>query len=577
MLDDLCDPSIIETSWMIASQMGKTLCLILACEYYIDQDPSDILVVYPTLDSAKAWIKEKFMPTLEETPRVAMKISPSKMRDSENTILNKHYPGGILTAAGANSPSTLRQRSKRIVIQDEIDAYELNPEGDPEEQADARAKNFFNAVKLKSSTPTLKNGSRVENRFDRSDKQYLFCRCPRCEHWAILRWASVRWPKGKPEDAIYECEQCKGELTDQERIQMVLGGEWRNTAPFNGYRGRHLSGLYRVIGKKTAFRTYLHEFAQDWLSACEKGDASKRVIINTFLAETWEVTAERISETEIAKRAEKYKAELPAGVLCLVGAVDVQADRLEYQVVGFGVGEEAWAVDFQRIFGNPHLPQVWKELDQVILKKYKHELGHSIGPAIVFIDSGGQSRGAGFNRPVYQYTKPRQSGMVPRGVWACKGRGTAGIQIRREYYGSKKGKHGGIALQVIGTDEAKSLFYSRLKIENPGPGFVHFPKNQIFDDEYFKQVTAEKIIPEKRMGIVTRKWEKIREKNEALDLWAYAYAALDKLNPHWPTLAARYAKRDGQEQKPEEQKPTPQKPQRRLVRRVPFRPMRMRF
>jgi phage terminase large subunit GpA-like protein len=585
MLDDALDDHSIETVWLMGRQLGKTLSLILIAEYFIEQNPSSQLVVYPKIDDARTFLRDKFTPTYKATPCMAGLIKEPRKHDSENTLLNKGYPGGELSGAGANSPSTLRQRSKRVILLDEIDAYQDNEEGDPVEQADGRAETFTNAVKLKCSTPTMKDSSRIEALYEQSDKQMWFVPCPKCGEYQTLKWSQVKFSfkndNGKEyrdiENTVYACEHCNHWLSDRERIAAINAGEWRPTAPFTGIRGRHLSGLYRTIGKKKAYKSYLHEFADQFLKAKSKGESSLMVWTNTFLAETWAGKRKTQSMEPLLERVEEYKAEVPAGVLVLVGAVDVQATRLEYHVAGFGLNEESWAIDRVTIPGDPLLQLPWKKLDEVRRKRYQRENGHTMPIAILFIDSGGQIRGKPFSKAVYNYVLRWQgrAGRGAGGVYACKGSSTATAPIWRE-----KPQPNGVLLQEVGTGEAKGLFYEKLDVIEPGAGYVHFPKDERFDFEYFQQITAEERIPEQVRGYTVERWVKRRDRNEGLDLWAYSHAALDKLNPNWKALAQRYAKRSEQAAAPEPEQdkgtgtlnrvPQPPKPRRR-PRHSPFR------
>jgi phage terminase large subunit GpA-like protein len=580
MLDDALDGTSIETVWQMGRQLGKTLSFILQIEYFIEQAPSSILVVYPKIDDARTFLRDKFDPTRKATPCMEGLIKEPRKHDSENTLLNKGFPGGELSGAGANSPSTLRQRSKRVIVLDEIDAYQDNEEGDPVEQADGRAETFTNAVKLKASTPTMKDSSRIEALYEQSDKQMWFVPCPRCEGWQTLKWAQVKFSfkndAGKEyrdiENTVYECEHCQAHLTDRERIAAINAGEWRPTAPFKGIRGRHLSGLYRTIGKKRAYKSYLHEFADQFLKAKRKGESSLMVWTNTFLAETW-VGERKSKEVEpLLQRVEEYKAEVPMGALCLVAAVDTQATRLEYHVAGFGPHNEAWAIDRVIIQGEPLLQMPWIELDKLRRKAYRHESGQTMTVAIMFIDSGGQIRGKPFTRPVYAFAKRWQGrlGRGSAGVFACKGSSTHNAPLWRE---SKLDN--GIILQHVGTNEAKGFFYNQLDVIEPGPGYIHIPKDDRFDHEYFLQLVAEETRLKHVRGFAVEEFYKRRPRNEALDLWAYSLAALDKLNPNWKELARRYGKREApKEPRGDQPQPAQRRPQARpnpIRRHSPFR------
>lgn len=525
MMDDAIDPTIKEAAWMIASQMGKTACVVNICGFFMDHDATSILVVYPTIDSGKSWTREKFVPMVEETPRLAGKLSDPRSRDAENTTLNKKFPGGNITICGANSPSGLRQRSKRVVIQDEIDAFEMNAEGDPCRQADKRAETFHNAVKIKLSTPTLKGVSRIAARFDESDKQYWFCKCPKCTGKQTLVWEQVRYPNG-PKSAYYECLHCQAHLSDHDRIKMIMAGGWEATAPFAGIRGRHLNGLYRVIGKKDLHDNYLEEFVEDYLAAKKEGRSALMVWTNTFLALPFGDEEETIEAKGLMNRAEKYGPELPKQVLVLTAGVDIQADRAEIEVDGWGEGEESWASRYIIMPGNPMTPVFWTDLDTILQSRFKRLDGADLPISAACLDS------SAFTEAVYSFCKSR----FARRIIAVRGENQPGKPTISNLLRSVKKK---CPYLRLGTDTTKALIYSRLKMEAPGPGCMHFPEGFGFDEAYYQMLTAEEMKLIKVKGFTRRAWHKVRPRNEALDIRVYSYSALVWLDPDWSALSQR--------------------------------------
>ena len=355
-MESLTDPAAASTVLMWGAQMGKTEVLLNTIGYFIDAQPAPMLIVYPTLDVSRKFSQKKLTPMLEESPRIKDAVRDPRTRDSGNTILSKEFRGGSLVVAGSNSPASLRQLSCRVIVQDEIDSFEpsAGAEGDPCFLADARATNFHDAVFLKASTPTIRGASRIEAMFEESDQRHWHCPCPHCGEFQTLKWSQVKWPQDRPEEAYYLCEHCEREINDTQRVQMVMAGKWVATHPERRARGYHLSGLYRIMGRKRQFNSYLHEFAVQFLEAKHKGRESLKVWTNTFLAETWEEKGERVSLTDAMERAEDYKTDpLPAGVGVLTCAVDVQKDRLEYEVMGWGIAEESWGVLRGAIHGDP--------------------------------------------------------------------------------------------------------------------------------------------------------------------------------------------------------------------------------
>jgi phage terminase large subunit GpA-like protein len=562
MLDDPLDPTVSEIYWMIGSQLGKTLCIILIIEFYIDHAPTSILAVYPTIDSTRAWMRDKFVPTVKETPRLVGKLKEPRARDSESTALNRKFPGGGLTCVGANSPSGLRQRSKKVVICDEIDAMETTSEGDPLMLADKRAETFFDAVKLKSSTPTLKGSSRIEDGIERSDKQRYFLPCHACGEMQWLKWSQIKFsfdkdelsrldnPNFRPDDfkdwklaifpdkrceqSFYVCEQCGVGWSDQQRLAAIASGhkdnppivvngielraEWRATAPFKGIRGRILSGLYQTIGKKRAFKSYLHQFAENFLTAKHGGKETLQVWTNTFLSETFEVEAEQVEWSPLLERVEDYEGELPMEVCLLILSGDIHPDRIEMEVVGWGDEEETWGIQKYVVWGDFDLPETQMKVDDFTNKKWKHPSGVEIGITAAAFDSGHKAKA------VYRFCKARAA----KRFYAVKGSSTPHSPLVTP----NRNKHYGIWLYNVGTDTAKDSIFSRLKLDDPGARYCHFPKGQGYTEKYFKQLCSEKLQTYMERGVVKRKWVKQFERNESLDLRVYNLAAYDILKPN---------------------------------------------
>lgn len=537
MMDDAVDPTAAEVIWVMAKQApGKTQCLVNLIGYFMDQQPTGILYVRPTLEMAKYFSQTDLVPTIEESQSLRGLVKPSRSRDSNNTILRKSFPGGALTLCGANSASSLRGPRKRVVLLDELDSYEPNSEGDPVAQADGRAETFFNAVKIKATTPTVKGASRCEPIWEASDKRYWFCPCPRCGQWQTLRWGQLKFewevePKVFQRDtakAVYVCDNtlCGAELSDVERIAMVMRGEWRPTSPFRGVIGRHLNGLYRVIGRKTAYRTYLHEFAEMFLAAKRDGPLAMLVWENTFLAEWHIQEAERIVDTDLLKRREEY-AGIVGGVLVVTAGIDVQGDRVEVTVVGWGQDEESWGIEHRIIPGNPLQTQLWIDLDNYLMaSRWTNADGVSLGIASAAVDSGA------FTDSVYVFCKPRYA----RRIYATKGNSQRGQPIvgRMTRYNRRN-----CPVYLIGADTAKREIYGRLKIETAGPGYMHYTRDHPagFDAGYFAQLVAEEYRVRYVKGFPIADFTlPAGRHNEALDCRVLAKAALAIIQPNFVAL-----------------------------------------
>ena len=523
------DSSVQSVTLMWASQTGKTECINNIVAYFICQDPSPILCIQPTLDMADTWSKDRLAPMIRDTAALSKVISTGKARDSGNTLLHKRFLGGHITMAGANSPSSLAARPIRVLLCDEIDRYPASAgaEGDPISLAERRTDTFPNAVIIKTSTPTIKDLSKVENEYNITDKQEWFTPCPKCGEFQVLAWKNVIWEKDQPETAHIVCEHCKAKLDDDDRRNMVSNGEWRATAKFEGKRGYKLNGLNSLFPPKKGFNNRLHQAAAGFLDSKKKGPEGLKTFINTFLAETWEELEATIDGHYLESRREAYKGDIPRGVLVLTCGIDVQADRIEAELVGWGLDEECWGIEYKVIYGDPSQREIWRQLDKWLLERYTTEDSRELPVAAVCIDSGY------LTKDVYDFVKPRQ----PRNVYAIKGLGGFGKPLVSR---PSKSSVRGVRLFSIGTDTAKDVVYGRLRIEEEGYGYCHWPFASGYHEDYFNQLTAEKCVIKTKAGVRERKWIlKEGKRNEALDVRIYAMAAMVILNPNFKRIASK--------------------------------------
>lgn len=522
------DPEVQITVLMWAKRLGKTEMTVNVVGATIDANPRNILIGYPTDVSGRNFSKKFFNPLVHTTDCLRGKIVETRKKNANNTLLSKDFPGGNISIVTAGSENAFRMVQAPIVICDEIDGMEDTVNGDPVLRALGRAENYSDCIQILSSTPTRRGVSRIESWFLRSDQCHWHCPCPKCSKPQVLKWEQVNF-KGKPlEETTYTCEFCKADLTDQDRLTMVKAGFWKETAPFKGIRGYWLNGLNSTFPPKKGFKSKLHQFAQEFLDACSEGEKGLIVWTNEFKAETWEVKGEAIEAKPLFDRCELYlqDGKLPAGVLCITAYCDVQEDRLETTLFGWGIGEEAWALQHHVIMGDPDKAEVWSDLEKWWDQSFEHPSGSKLRVACGLVDMGFKPRS------VIKFTRYRQG----RRIYAAMGARQAWQPLVSR---PKKSTIKRADVFTIGTDTAKEVIFSRLKIEKAGPRFFHFPIGQGFDEEYFKQLASEKLVTEyDDHNIPTEKhYVKIRTRNEALDIICGALAALDVLNPNWIHLA----------------------------------------
>lgn len=532
ILDAFVDPLIPEVYVLKSSRVGYTIMLQAAMGYWMKQQPMRQLMVQPTDADAKDFSKDHVGPMLRDIPVLQGLVQDSARRDNTNTLTKKAYPGGILHISGASAPSNFRRIGVDKVLLDEIDGYPACQEGDQTKLAEKRAMDSPYKKVILGSTPTEEDVSKIEPRYAQSDMRVFLVPCPHCGTFQEIEWERIRWPHGKPHQAIFECERCCKAIEETKKLSMLREGRWHARRP----EIRDRRGYFVWAGYSTLPNARWCDLARDFLES--KDDPTKKQVFwNTTLGRSWKHYQTWVEASELLERRENYGAEVPDGVLLLAAGVDVQEDRLEVEVAGFGVGEEAWNVDYRVFWGDPNTDEPWNRLDELLFKhQYVHESGSLMSIAVTCIDSGGHHTDV-----VYEYCDRRRE----RRVWGCIGRAGArpyvvmpGQDRKAVQRAKRKARKEGTAFKympvVVGVDGAKTLLYSRLALSKPGPGYCHFPVER--DEEYFKQLTAERWRMVHKNGKSTGTWVKVRERNEALDCRVLAVAGVKILNPLWNAL-----------------------------------------
>lgn len=516
-MDACSDPAIQEVVVLAGAQLGKTEAILNIIGYHIHHDPSPILVLQPTLDMAQAFSKDRVASgLLASTPALRGKVKDPRARDSGNTTLHKVFPGGALTMVGANSPSGLASRPIRVVLCDEVDRYpsSAGSEGDPIQLARKRSATFWNRKIIMVSTPTNDGASRIQDAYEKSDQRKYYVPCKHCHHDQVMTWANVRWNEGDPDSAAYMCSECAVLWSDSDRRWSIRNGQWVATKPFTGMAGFAISGLYSPW-------TPLADGVKDFLSV-KKNPEQLRVWTNTYLGEVWIDAGETIDDHDLATRREEMVA-VPDEAIVLTAGVDVQDNRLELSVIGWGRDDESWVISHDTIWGDPSTPQLWTDLDSRLFARYETVSGRQMAIRSTCVDSGGH-----FTNSVYTYCKKHAG----RRVFAIKGVGGEGKPVAGR---PTKNNIGKCPLFPVGVDTVKDLIFARLRIKEQGAGYIHFSDS--LNDEYFRQLTAEKIVTKYHKGYKKRVFEKIRARNEALDCMVYSYAAYAIIGVNVNTLA----------------------------------------
>jgi phage terminase large subunit GpA-like protein len=546
-MDCANDPSVREVVLMWASQTTKTTLLENVLGYFVAAEPAPILLVQPSVEMAQAWSKERFTATCRDTPVLRELVTEQKSRDSGNTIQLKTFPGGNLAIIGSNAPSGLAGRPRRVVLLDEVDRYPASAgtEGDPVALAIRRTESFWNSVVYLTSTPTNKGTSRIEAEYEQTDQRKWFVPCGQCGHEQILQWSQVQWDNDKPETARYVCEKCECHWTDGDRVAALRRGAWKATAPFSGKRGYFLNGIYSPFKSKRGFANRLHQMATEFLEAKKGGSEQLKTWTNTFLAETWADASEGVEPTALTERCEDYNPNaLPDSIVFIAAGADVQKDRIEMEIVGLGVEDESWGIEVVKTYGDTERPETWRRFGNELQRRFRRLDGTELRLSALAID---------FHfRPatVKQFAKTHGTSCVVHPV--------IGIGSTQPALTQRRTTQEDFTYSSVATDQAKDVIYSRLRIVDRGPRYMHFPNGFGYDDAWFRQLTCERVVTRYNKGFPKRVYEKANgARNEALDMRVYWLGLVDILHPDVGAIAERLKKAE----KPKDER-LPAKPRR---------------
>lgn len=513
----------------VASQLLKTQVGLNWLSASIHMAPGNMLVLLPSLGLAKR-VSGRIAKTIDDIPQLRDRVASPRSRDARNTIDTKEFSGGTMYITTAGSAANLAEIPARYVYGDEVDRWEtsVDQEGDPVELAETRTSTFGRNAKIYyTSSPTLEGASRIDDLFQISDQRHYYVPCPHCQHMQELVWENLRVEPDFSR-AFYVCVENGCLIEESDKPDMLAKGLWRAHGVGDGETvGFTLSALYAPLGW-VSWAGLGKQYSKA-KAAQEKGDLEPmQVFYNTRLARCWDNAQERTRPKELMDRAEDYRLRtVPKEVLILTAAVDVQHNRLEMMIVGWGEGMERWVLDYQAIHGDPATDSPWNTLDEILKTPLKHPGGREMHILATAIDSGGHH-----THEVYQFCRLRKH----RHVLAVKGSSRPGrpvvaarpSKVDVQWRGSVDKE--GAELWFIGGDTAKDWLNNRWKIPG-GPGGVHFSND--LPEDFYKQLLAEKKLVRYVKGHKRVEWVKAKsDPNEALDLSVYSLAMANYLGLH---------------------------------------------
>ncbi len=532
MLNCMTDRDTEQVSVKKSARVGYTKCLNAACGYYMEHDPSPILLVQPTDDDAKDYSKDEIYPMIRDCPAIEAVMRDPLPGEPQESMTYKPFKGGVFQMVGAQSPKSFRRVSRKIIALDEVNGYPVSSgdEGDPIRLAIKRAEYYWDRKIIAGSTPTLEHG-RIDKLFEQGDQRHFYVPCPHCKHKQVLRFDRMKWPKGKPEEAYYECESCLEHIEYRHQRWMVTNGEWRAHRPENYAKYRHASFHIWAAYSFSPNATW-GQIAKEFVDAEAEGYEALKTFVNTVLGESWKDKGEAPDWQRIYDKREEYQMGIvPKGGLFITAGVDVQKHGLIYVVRAWGRGKESWLIDWGTLPGAPNEEATFKQLDQLLAHQYPHaETGVLMPVGIMAVDSGA------YTQLVYNWCRqyPMNRVMAIKGM--PRGNVLLGSPVAVDVNINGKRMSRGYKYWPVGGAVAKGEIYAWLRLDGPTDderavgvlyhdGYMHHPMQT--EAEYFKQLTGEQLVPHKnKRGYVNLEWQKIPgRQNHALDASAYCRAA----------------------------------------------------
>jgi phage terminase large subunit GpA-like protein len=499
-----------------SAQIGKTILGNIFALGSVVMGRGTTMIVHPGLEGAARWSRMKLTPMMRSIASVAL-LFPQRPRDAADAILYKERVDGLgsLLISGANSAASLSQVTAPFVLEDDLSKFEANSGGDPEAQADSRARAHEFGKIFKMSTPLTLPDCRITRDFMAGSQERPHVPCPHCQHMHVLEWANFHFEQ--PDSPFFNCPACGSVIEEKHRSAMLAGFQWvaSNPGAARTHRSFWLWSAYSVL---QSWPRIAAEFSR------AQGDSGAE---QTFWTDTlglaYQPKGDARPPHELAARASRShygRGEVPEGALILTCGVDVQLDRVEWQVIGHGEGFRKFVIDVGVIGKHISEPDCQRNLDLLLQRRWTNCRGRPLEISMTAID-------AGFSTDDVLAYCQRHS---PDKVIAVRGVGGDAtpriMRVQRE-----RSEKTGTVLKYskrfynIGIYAFKSSLYRDLLKDDPKEkGYIAFPRDLPLS--YYEELVSERRVAHKRMGQLVYTWEKpTRQANEAHDTFLYASAA----------------------------------------------------
>lgn len=541
ILDCMGHDDIVSVTLKKPARVGYSKMLLAAMGYFGQHKRRNQLLYQPTDDDADDWVKTD-LDTMLRDVKIMSSVFPAFLRRSkDNTLRTKKLLGSTIKVRGGKAAKNFRRLTPDVVYLDELDGFDrdIEKEGSPTRLSFKRLEGALFPKHIKGSTPKLAGYSLIDEEHDAAELQFVFrVSCPHCDHEQPLEWGGpdvrhgFKWEKGRPETVVHMCTHCGVGFSQADYLRVWERGRWVTAqgiwidpeCRFRTPEGAELPppasvafSLWTAYSPQATWASIVDEFLKA-VALKKTGDhTAMKTWTNTTRGLSYKLEGAQTSAEVLRERAklETYRLRLvPRRGLILIAGVDVQDNRLHVLVWAFGRDDEMWLVDRRELWGDPGDWKTWVALDAYLTTRYPHEGGNTCAIDSVSIDIGGH-----FTHQVYRYVMLRES----RRVHATHGSTidhkpvVAGAPSKMDVNVDGQIVKEGVKLWSIGTNAAKDLLFNRLRIAQPGPGYVHISAE--VEPEFFDQITSEQRVDVKTSRGIVQRWVKptSNTRNEDLD------------------------------------------------------------
>ena len=510
------------------AQIGKTQIGVNLAGQCLSETPTQALIMLPSLTSLRQYNRDKLDRMIQATPVLQEAVADITERSGQGstTAVKRGARGAQVELVTASSSKDLQSRTVAVVIMEEPTEYDkdVGGRGHPGDQGEARTLAFRKRRYkiLKSSTPGVKGDCYITAELEKGSNGRYHGACPHCDHRQEVKFANLSWTKGQPETAALVCEGCGTLIREHEKAAMLdpaRGAGWVHEHPER--LGEHASYSISALYSNMLPWSEIAKAAE----AAEADPSKLKTFTQQMLGEPWDEAFDLPkAEILLLRRDAWQRGQIPPGVLFLVGATDVQGDRLEWAVWGFDRHFGQWLIDKGEIPGDPTQPAVWRVHDALLLRRWTDAWGKEVSADAWGVDAGYLSS------HVYAYARRHAADADPV-VRALDGRPgwkllPIGTPTARDvdWNGAKIGQ---VMLYPVGTWDMKSELAGALRLTEQGPGPEGWPAgalrfNEVADRAWIDQLLAERLAVNPKTG--ARAWVKVQARNEAWDIAVYARA-----------------------------------------------------